>query len=388
MGKAIQRMCDVTATGGRLYSFINALLQAGIPCREQACRGNTFHFCCYARQQAEIESLAARYHVTLQCNPCETWREILHRYRFRFGIPLGFLLSLGLLFYCSNIVLEIEIQGSEAASEAEIIAVLEECGVERGSWIPSIPFAQCEHKLRAAVEELAWVGMRHTGNRLVVEVMERTLEPEMQQTQHPSNIRSAYDGVIISVSIYRGQLMRLVGDAVQKGELLVSGISTDETGQLVTRHAMGSIIGQYQISETFTCTYAQSVRSPTGDTHTVQYLDLFAQHFPLGRRENPYDDSIRTTSCRFFSFLGQTIPIGIYTETYHEYRTKEIMLTEEEVQQQLQEQVERYESNFLQDVTIIDKKNTVLSSENGVEWTITYTLQGEIGVQQEIFLQD
>lgn len=86
-------------------------------------------------------------------------------------------------------------------------------------------------------------GMRHTGNRLVVEVMERTPEPEMQNTRKPSNIIASQDGQIVSVSIYRGQLMKIVGDPVQKGDLLVSGLYTDETGHTGIKHAMGSSSG-------------------------------------------------------------------------------------------------------------------------------------------------
>ncbi len=384
----VRRIYQAKAKGGKLYSFINSLFKNGIYCRNQSCKGDTYQFQFYAGKRKEVESLAEFYHVTLQLQPYMTLRELLHRYRFRFGIPIGVLLSFGILFYCSNIVMEIDIVGNKNASSAKISAVLEECGVKRGSWIPSISFATCEHKLRAAVEELAWVGIRHTGNRLVVEVMEATPKLEMQETQHPSNIVSAYDGQIVSVSIYRGQLMRLVGDAVQKGELLVSGIVTDETGHLGIRHAMGSIIGQYQQTETFSCEYVQEIRSQTGRESTATYFDLFTFHIPLGKSEDPYQDSVLTTSQQFFSFLGKDLPIGIYRKTYHEYRTKTIFLTEEEAQINLKEQVDRYEENFLQDVTILDKKNTVLKSENGVEWTITYTLQGEIGVQREVFIND
>ena len=32
------------------------------------------------------------------------------------------------------------------------------------------------------------------------------------------------------------------------------------------------------------------------------------------------------------------------------------------------------------------QKTTALETESGVEYTVTYTLQGEIGVQQELYL--
>lgn len=209
------------AAGGRLYAFVNAMHAAGICCKKQRCEENIYQFRFYAKHRKAVEQLAQTYHVQLTLTPRKTLQQFLHQYRFRFGIPLGILFSAALIFYCSNIVMEIDVTGEETASILEIKAVLEDCGVQRGSWIPGIDFAHCEHTLRTTMDELAWVGMRHTGNRLVVEVMERTPEPEMQNTRKPSNIIASQDGQIVSVSIYRGQLMKIVGDPVQKGDLLV-----------------------------------------------------------------------------------------------------------------------------------------------------------------------
>ena len=374
------------AAGGRLYAFVNAMHAAGICCKKQRCEGNIYQFRFYAKHRKAVEQLAQTYHVQLTLTPRKTLQQFLHQYRFRFGIPLGILFSAALIFYCSNIVMEIDVTGEETASIPEIKAVLEDCGVQRGSWIPGIDFAHCEHTLRTTMDELAWVGMRHTGNRLVVEVMERTPEPEMQNTRKRSNIIASQDGQIVSVSIYRGQLMKIVGDPVQKGDLLVSGLYTDETGHTGIKHAMGSIIGQYKQTEKFTCTYEQTLRRPTGETTAHQYLDLFTWHIPLGSTEPPFDDCIRTSGYHWFSLFGKELPIGIYQETFHEYRTRTFILTPAEAAQNAEEQIQRYEDNFLSQVEILDKKTTALETESGVEYTVTYTLQGEIGVQQELYL--
>lgn len=376
------------ASGGKLYSFLNAMQSAGVCCRGQRCLGNVYQFRIYATAHAEVESLATEYGVTLVLTPRRTLQAFLHRYRFRFGIPIGVLLATGLLFYGSNIVLQVDIIGNDEATNPEILAVLEERGVTRGTWIPSIDFAGCEHELRADVEELAWVGMRHTGNRLVVEVMERTPEPEMLEERVPSNVVASRDGQIVSFTIFSGQVMKLVGEPVRKGDLLVSGVVTDETGHLGIRHAMGSVIGLYQQEEVFTCPYEQQLRRYTGENTVQQYLDLFAWHIPLGNVENPYPDSIETTEYAWFSLLGRELPIGIYRETYQEYRTHTLYFTPEEAEANLTEQVQRYEDNFLTEMEITDKKITALETEDGLTWKVTYTLQGEIGMQQELYLQD
>ena len=58
------------------------------------------------------------------------------------------------------------------------------------------------------------------------------------------------------------------------------------------------------------------------------------------------------------------------------------------MQQNLKEQEQRYADNFLDQVEILDKKITVLEKEDGIDWVVSYTLEGEIAVQQELFLHD
>lgn len=153
------------AAGGKLYAFINAMQKAGVCCRKQRCQGNTYQFRFYAKHCKTVQELAQANGVQLELTPCRTLQSFLYRNRFRFGVPLGILLAAGLLFYGSNIVMQIEVIADDTISTSEVTAILEECGVQRGSWIPSIDFGHCENRICTSVEEAAWVGMRHTGNR-------------------------------------------------------------------------------------------------------------------------------------------------------------------------------------------------------------------------------
>ena len=176
-------------------------------------------------------------------------------------------------------------------------------------------FAHCEHTLRTTMDELAWVGMRHTGNRLVVEVMERTPEPEMQNTRKPSNIIASQDGQIVSVSIYRGQLMKIVGDPVQKGTCWSAVFTQMKPDTLESNTLWAASSGGTNKQKKFTCTYEQTLRRPTGETTAHQYLDLFTWHIPLGSTEPPFDDCIRTSGYHWFSCSGKNFP-SAYTRKH------------------------------------------------------------------------
>lgn len=377
---------EVTASGRELYGFINHVHGCGIVCRGEHYSKNNFCFRIQGKYRENLTEIAAAYGITLGFRKRPSVAAFLYRYRFRLGIPIGMILAFFFLFYGSNIVLSIDILGNEKSSKSEILTVLEEEGVTRGSWIPNIDFALCEHRIRAGVEELSWVGMRHTGNRLVVEVKERAPEPEMLAERTPCNIVADKDAQITGFRIGSGQVMRLVGDGVQKGELLVSGIVTDENGHLGLRHAMGEVTGIYTQTEVFTCPYVQEVRTKTGNMTQRKWLDLFSWRIPLGAKER-FPDSCRTTSYKWFSLFGKELPVGIYQENLYEFQRHLISFTPEEAQIQLEEQLQRFQDNFLGNAVILGQEKCVRETETGLEWTVTYTLEGEIGVQQDVFVK-
>ena len=152
---------DLEAKGGKLYGFINALRKHGVLCQNQRCCGDVFYCRTETREKQLLEELAKQYHVTLQLHERQTLRFWLVRNRFRFGIPIGLLLAAAFLFYTSNVVMKIEIQGNQTVTEEEILTVLAQEGVERGSWMPSLRYAHCERQLQIKLSPLCWAAMRN-----------------------------------------------------------------------------------------------------------------------------------------------------------------------------------------------------------------------------------
>lgn len=54
--------------------------------------------------------------------------------------------------------------------------------------------------------------------------------------------------------------------------------------------------------------------------------------------------------------FGRELPLGIYQESFHEYRTRLLTLTPAEAAQNVEEQIQRYEDNFLAQTEILEKK--------------------------------
>lgn len=379
--------CSITVEGKNLYVFINAVRQSAIICIEQHCTHNVF--CCQVRRTDlnAFQHLADTHGMTLEIEKKKSIQGIFRRYHLRFGLTAGMLIGACVIFWQSNVVETIEVQGNSGVSTDAILNVLEKEGVSYGTWIAEIDMTHCEHTVRSMIPDIAWCGIRHTGNRLVVEVTEITQPPDMLQERTPCNIVSQYDAQITDVEVYSGHLQRMIGDGVAAGDLLVSGIHEGVNGQTTFRHALASITGIYTQEIELTEYFQNSETAPTGRSTTQQWLRLFGLKIPLGFNKITYAEYKIAETTTDFSFLTFRLPCGIVRRTVTETQTTTVNHTPEETELALNAAIMRYEKNLLSDVTILDRQLTFSETADGITCHLCYTVEGEIGKTTEFFIR-
>lgn len=376
------------AKGSGLYKFINKLRDEGVYCKDQKICEDTFYFKAKRSKRKIIRLIAEKYGMELVLTEKPSLAGFISKYKKRFGVPLGIILGAALLVYCSNIVMVIEIQGNESVSDKEILSALEECSVYRGVFIGDIDLGRSEIHVRSCFDKIAWIGMRHTGNRLVVEIMETDTKPEMLSNRVPCHIVASKTAQITHTSISAGKLMKKEGETVKEGDVIVNGIWTDDFEHVKFYHSAGSVKGVYQEDVNFFCQPVIIERSFSGNTIEEKTLDIFSLKVPLGFEENTFSEYNVKLQKTNLTLFGKTLPVSIDRKLYMEYESNEKILDENAMKENLNEQLERYEENFLTDCKVIDRKCTTAKKETAMVMTVSYTLEGEIGIEKELFLKD
>lgn len=126
------------------------------------------------------------------------------------------MLSVGIIAFLNDRVMMIEIGGNETISDSRIISLLEDTGISIGSRISDIDLRQAERRIKGMDKDVGWIGIRHTGSRVVVEISELTEPPKMQSKNTPCNIVASRDAQIKNVRLYSGMLVPMVGDGVKR----------------------------------------------------------------------------------------------------------------------------------------------------------------------------
>lgn len=379
----LRDLCELRASGRDLYRFINALRQSQVICMGQHCQKGSL--CCTIRQSdlAAVQTLADRCGMTLTVRRHRSVQRWLRRYRLRFGLAIGAVIAAALILWQSNVIVSVEVQGNATISDAAILNVLAGEGIRRGRWIPGIDMGHCEYVVRRDLPGIAWCGIRHTGSRLVVEVAEETPAIPLRKTRSPCNIVAAENAQITGIQVLHGELVRMLGDGVAKGDLIVSGVFEDATGIVTYHHAIAEITGIYTKETTLTCDFDTEQSVPTGRERRERTLLLFGMELPLHLPGEAYASASRTCSEEPLRFLGLTLPVGLRTETIRELDTTVLHRTPEEAQLVLQSEAVRYEQNFLTDVTVLDRQMTFFQSDTGMTCHLAFTVEGEIGTEAE-----
>ena len=382
----LHEFCDICVSGHDPYRFVNALRNSPVICTDQRCIRETFYGKVLRRDLNELERIAHGCCMEVIVQERHSVKRKLRRYRLRFGLLTGLVLGAVLILWQSNIVETIEIQGASAVDERVILAILEEEGVRRGTWIREIDMLHCENRLRTSVPDVAWAGLRHTGNRLVVQIAEVRPNVPMLYERVPSNIIAKHGAQITGVRVYAGTLMHILGDGVEQGELLVSGVRTDDHGHTTFLHANAEITGIYTREAELTQYFRQTEITKTGRMFQKRTLRVFGLMLPLTAGDHGFTSFQVTHADTPVCFLKFRLPCSVLCDTYVETAAEEIVQTEDEARLALHEDIVRFEKNLLQDVTILDREITYRTTENSLTANLRYTVEGEIGEQSEIFL--
>lgn len=384
----IRGRIEISAKGRNVYSFINRIRAGRVACFGQFTQNGVFRAQVYRRDLPAIRNMAQECQVELAEHERPTVSSGLRRYRRRFGLIIGLLIVLAGSLYFSNVVVTVEVRGNSAVAQEDILAALSQLGVERGALMCGINFVYVENELRLMVDGISWAGVHCTGNRVVVEVTEVVPVPEGERTRIPCNIVAAQDARITYTSVYDGFLMHKVGDYVPAGTLLVSGV-TEDSGHLTLHHAMGHIRGVYEQTVTLTAASGQMRYVPTGRTDNVRRLILFGLDVPLSVGESGFSAQSVTETRAPLRLFGTDLPVAVVNRHYAETALARVDYTEDELRDILAQKLYLYEKNFFSgDTVILDRVIDEETKENSLEYTVTYTLEGEIGRQMEIYFKD
>ena len=243
---------------------------------------------------------------------------LIKKYKRRYGIVCGFSLFIVIIYFMSGCVWNICISGNKNIKSREILSSLRKIGIYEGAFIKNIDPEEKRNEFLLVQQGLSWAAINIEGSKLTLNVSETKAVEEKHN--YASNFVSSDDGIIKKIEIKNGITEVKVGDTIQKGQLLVSGVKEYDDGRVSFVRAMGNIYAEVAYSFEIVQPFEVTEFIKTGEIEERKILDFYGYKVPLflGSVEKPY---IIVDEERKISSGESYIPIKIISRKF--YKTKE-----------------------------------------------------------------
>ncbi len=257
---------------------------------------------------------------------------LISRYRKRYGIYIGIILSAAFLLLSSLFIWEINVTGNVNLSASEITKVLASYGVKVGTFIPDMDADLTAEYILLDYSPLSSIAINVKGTVATVDVIERVPKPE---TVFPEegycNLVAGWDGIITNVVAAEGHPEIKVGDVVTQGQLLINGLVENRYGAYKIVNSKGYVYADVAEMQVFDIPLTASGKEYTGKEDVKR--EIYIIGFPIRlytNQESSFSSCDAVTEERNLKIFGLKLPVKISTVVYKEYVTREYQITEEE----------------------------------------------------------
>lgn len=313
---------------------------------------------------------------------------LLRRTRNHRGILAGACLFAIILAVLSSRIWCVELLGSYSMEPETVKSALANAGLYPGALKKMVDPKKLEQKIMLMFPEIGWMSINNRGCVMEVNIKEKKEAPQLIKKDKFCNITASKTAQILSMKVFAGTPVVKKGDAVLKGQLLVSAVVEDDTGGSTLVHSDAEILGETVQTLTEKISLRQEKTELTGNTLTRRRLDFFGVRLPLtlvGKPGVGYRATGIKTDIRLF---GTLLPVGLYEEYWEQFKTTPFKLTVEQAHTIAEKEIEKKEEELRKCCKILSQK--VTDSVNGDQLIYKVILQCEenIGTESEIFIKN
>ncbi|MCD7943943.1 MAG: sporulation protein YqfD [Clostridia bacterium] len=261
---------------------------------------------------------------------------LFSRYKLRFGIFAGAILTAFSLFLAGKFVWRIEIVGNESVSDEDIIAQLDAVDFRLGTYINGVDFDEMHNVLLMNSENLSWISVNMRGSVAYVEVREYSAGNGNAGSERTdgacANIISSLSGTVTQVSVREGRSAVKIGDEVTKGQLLITGVMEYTNAPTRYVYAEGEVFVRTERSFTVTVPLETEILVETDDVIREYGIKFFSKEifFGIGGSIDTsfYDTIIMYRDVDLFGTVK--LPVSVITVTHTKSESNAVTLTEAE----------------------------------------------------------
>lgn len=305
-------------------------------------------------------------------------------YRKRYGMMAGAAVGLFFIFLSTFYVWSVKIIGNETIADHEIAALLRESGFGEGSCLTKINLDRIRSGFLERNPEISFLSINLKGTVANVEVHERDMPRLRIDTKRPYNLIADHDGQILSLEVVNGETVVKAGEAVMKGQLLVSGIVDSNIVGYRIVHAEGKVFARTYRTAAFSIPLIHTEKRYTGEEAFSRRFRVLGRYF--GWMAAPgFDNYDVITVEEPLTVLGAELPIHIEKTLYAEYDEGTRPLRENEARNRVYDLYHSWRDTVYDHAVILNERIEYEFDEQTVRLVCEVEAIENIAVEQKFY---
>lgn len=261
----------------------------------------------------------------------------------------GLLLLFAVSLYLPTRILFVQVEGNQLIPSRKILEAAQTAGIGFGASRAQVRSEKMKNSLLSAIPELQWAGINTYGCKAVISVKERTSSDKSTlPEQAVSSVVAARDGIIQSVTGLSGTVLCKEGQAVEKGQVLISGF-TDCGIAIQAGRAKGEVYAQTLRSQQAVIPESYRQREDVCREKKFFSIIIGKKRINLWKDSGIWDSSCGRMNKEYPLTLpgGFRLPIVLSCETVLEYDATEQTMQEQTAGDILSEFTKKYISEHM-----------------------------------------
>ena len=348
----------------------------------------------FALRVCVLYKLSGRAVKMAERSQCEA--EILEAYPGIYGLPsllkrpvllVGLLTAILAVSVLPDYIWTVRVSGNTSVPSEEILRTLDSLGVRFGAKSAEIDSVDVKNRLLNLVDGLQWAAVNCSGGQCEVLVREREADPEIIDRRIIADVVAGCAGTVVELRVLQGEAVCAVGDTVEKGQILVSGI-TDNLVNLRTSRAQAEI---YALTWKETATVIPQKAVKSGEV-LEQHREVWLQ---LGRFRIKISGNSRICGAGCDKMInrktmtlpgGYQFPVSVVTETCVHRSQEPYRMTRQEASDLLLSYTTRSVLDGMVGGTILSSDYAVSSRDGCLCFSGVFACREMIAREQEVNL--
>ncbi len=380
--KKIENTVDFSVEGAECEAFLYQSICENIDIRDPRRKSYCMTGKVRAKEYKKLRKIAKKHGMKMKIKRKYGWFFFYRKNRDKIALLSGMVGIMLLVLVFNLFIWEVEVVGNKKVPAEDILFLINEEGVKEGSFRKALDDRKIEGKIMNRFEEIGWVSLNVQGSKatvLIDEIREKS-EPKPDDDKPVNLIASRY-GVIRKMNVFDGQSVVKPGEAVMKGDLLVSAVYEDSHAKLTLKHAKAEIFAETDYSLEVSFPMEQVIKEKGTLKSTVTKVKVFGKTLTFGK---PKENCFIEESEKDLYFLWLRLPVTVSETRYISVKEKNITYDMEQAKSGAYQLLKEKEDTDMEKMQIISRRTEEKVSDGNYIIKADYICLMDIAEEQDI----